>query len=181
MLDAGDVMNTPAFPHPQASQTRPSATMADVFSSFPGDPGVLAAAVQERVQAAAPLLPVHVHVPGFEDEPRVRPLPYRDPLAWSWLKHLVQAALVGAVLMFVTHGGNDPLMAGSYVATALLLVGIVVVADRLRFADRDPAMEIVEFIVPAQPQQAAQPRPVAPLVPLVEQMQVAMAGRVDVT
>lgn len=174
-------MNTPAPLHPNVHATHTQPTMADVFASFPGDAGALADAVQRQVHATAPLVPVHVHVPGFEDEPRARPVPYSDPLAWTLLKHLVQAALVGSVLMFVTHGGNDPMMALSYVATALLLMGIVVVADRLRFADRDPSMEIVEFIVPIQPQQVAQPRPVAPLVPLVEQMQVAMTGHVDVT
>jgi hypothetical protein len=182
MLDAGDDVTTPAPVNPLASGASQQPTMADVFSSFPGDSGSLSAAVQHRVQQLAPLAPVHVHVPGFEDEPRARVRPYRDPAAWLWLKHVVQASLVAAVLMFVVRGGNDPALGLSYVATALLLMGCIAGADRMRFADRDPAMAIVE-IVAAEPRTHAgsEARPLAPLVPLVEQMQVAMPPRVDVT
>jgi hypothetical protein len=160
-----------------SSSTTP--TIGDVFASFPGDRGALAAAVEERVQAVVePLVPVHVS--GFEDEPYARPLPYRDSAGWSWVKHLVQAALVAAVLMFVTNGGNDPVMGASYVLTALLLLAVVTISDRQRFADRDPSMLIVEVVQP-QRRPAPAPPPVAPLVPLVEQMQHALHQRVDVT
>jgi hypothetical protein len=182
MLDAGDDVTTPAPVNSHASGASQQPLIADVFSSFPGDPGTLSAAVQQRVQQLAPLVPVHVHVPGFEDEPRARMRPYRDPAAWLWLKHAVQLALVAAVLMFVVRGGNDPALGLSYVATALLLMGCIAVADRMRFADRDPAMVILEMVAAEpRPRAASQARPLAPLVPLVEQMQVAMPPRVDVT
>jgi hypothetical protein len=72
-------------------------------------------------------------------------------------------------------------MALAYAATALLLMGVMVIADRQRFNDRDPEFEIVEFIAP-EPIPA--PQPVvrhAPLTPLVHQMQVALPERIDVS
>lgn len=158
--------------------------MADLWNEFPADPGMLSSAVSQQLALNAPLLPVQVGpVMGDAlDHPTARPMPYRDPVEWLLLKHLVQVALVGSVLLFVLHGGEAPMMALSYVGTALLLMGVIVLADRQRFSDRDPAFEFIEFIAPA-------PRPPEPapavrqgaLVPLVEQMQEFFPERVSVT
>lgn len=155
-------------------------TMADVWGGFPADHGRLAAAVQRRVEAHAPLVPVHVQ-DAASSQPRMRPLPCVDPLAWSLLKHAIQLAFVASVVMFAVYGGRAPLMALGYVGTGLLLMGSMVIADRLRFADRDPSFTIIEFLAP-EPAPAPQhePRP-APLAPLVEQMQVVLPETVSVT
>jgi hypothetical protein len=164
-------MRQPTFyAHPQHAPAQP--TMADVWASYPIANGTLAAAVQDQVQQHAPLVPVHVAAPGTE--PTMRPRPYRDPIEWLLLKHLVQAAFIAAVVVFVVQGGSAPLMSLGY-------VGVTTIADRLRFADRDPAFEIIEIIAP-QPalMPMREPRP-APLAPLVEQMQVVMPEAVSVT
>lgn len=170
-------VNPYAPAHPQARPVQP--TMADVWAAYPAEVGSITGAVASQLQAHAPLAPVYVG--GFEDEPRMRPRPYQDPAAWALLKHAVQLALVYSVVMFATHGGGDPLLGLSYVATSLLLMAVFVFADRFRFMDRDPSFDIVEVLPPAAApvtQHAMRP---APLVPLVEQMQVAMPVRVDVT
>jgi hypothetical protein len=152
--------------------------MADVFASY-GMPGTITSAVEAQVAAHAPLVPVHVA--GFDDQPRMRPLPYRDSVGWLLLKHAVQLALVVAVVLFALHGGEAPLMALSYVATSLMMVGVFVIADRQRFQDRDPSFEILEILAPV-PQPIQQPVvPPAPLAPLMEQMQAAIGHHVDVT
>lgn len=118
------------------------------------------------------------------DHPTARPKPYRDPVEWMLLKHVVQLALAGSVLLFVLYGGNAPLMALGYVATGLLLMGVVVLADRQRFHDRDPNFDIVEFVAPP-PRPAPPPEPVVregALVPLAQQMHSVLAAeRVEVT
>lgn len=153
--------------------------MADVWASYPMANGTLVAAVQDQVQQHAPLVPVHVAAPGTE--PTMRPRPYRDPIEWLLIKHLVQAAFIAAVVVFIFQGGSAPLMSLGYIGTCMLLMGVTVIADRLRFADRDPAFEIIEIIAP-QPALMPMPEPrPAPLVPLVEQMQVVMPEAVSVT
>jgi len=166
-------------PHPYATSTQP--VMADLWNELPqAGHGTLADAVAQRVQSHAPLVPVYVH-DAPSAEPRMRPRPCVDPLGWLLLKHAIQLAFVGNVLMFAIYGGQAPLMALGYVGTGLLLMGVLVIADRLRFADRDPNFSIVEFLAPepvAAPQHVMRP---APLAPIVEQMQVAMPERVSVT
>ena len=179
MLEPGDLMQ-PSLPvHPHAAAGA-APTMSDVFGAYAHvAPGALSATVEAQLQSHAPLVPQQVH--GFDDELRMRPLPYRDAPAWHLLKHGVQLALVASVVLFVVQGGRAPLMAFGYVGTALLLMVAIVVADRQRFQDRDPAFEILEVLVPEpRPLPTREMRP-APLVPLVEQMQVAMVDRVDVT
>lgn len=153
--------------------------MADVFAGY-GAPGTITGMVETQLAAHAPLVPVHVA--GCDDQPRMRPLPYRDSVAWLLLKHVVQCALVLSVVIFAMHGDDAPLVAISYVGTSLLMVGVVVIADRQRFQDRDPSFEILEILAPAAPAPVAQPvaRP-APLAPLVEQMRAAIGEHVDVT
>lgn len=153
--------------------------MAGVWASYPVGTASLTGTVAAQLQAHAPIVPTYV--PGFEDEPRMRPRPYQDPPAWSLLKHAVQVALVYAVVMFASRGDGDPLMGLSYVATALLLMAVFVFADRFRFSDRDPAFDIVEVLPPRPVPVTAHAMRPAPLAPLVEQMQVAMPTRVDVT
>ena len=155
----------------------PQRSMADLWNEFPAEPGHLAHAVGEV------LAPMHVGpVVDAHEQGTARPRPYHDPVAWLLLKHLVQLAFAGSVVLFVVNGGDAPTMALSYVATGLLLMGVIVLADRQRFNDRDPNFEIVEFI-PAPPR----PMPAAPavqqgaLVPLVEQMQSVLPERVSVT
>jgi hypothetical protein len=165
-------------PHDPAA-AQPS--MADVFASF--DPATgLASQVQGRIAMPdAPLVPVVVADTPVEQ--RLRTLPHAEPVAWVLLKHAVQAALAASVVLFVVHGGTVPGMALAYVATGLLLMGTVVVADRMRFLERDlHAFELVDVVGPevaassiAHDVQVVSP-PVAPLVPLVEQMQVVMPG-----
>lgn len=170
-------VNPYAPAHPQAMPAQP--TMADVWAAYPAEAGSITGAVAAHMQAHAPLVPVHV--PGFENEPRMRPRPYEDPLAWMLLKHAVQLALVYSVVMFAMHGGANPVMGISYIGTSLLLMAVFVFADRFRFTDRDPSFEIVEMLAPEPiPVAQHQMRP-APLAPLVQQMQVAMPPRVDVT
>lgn len=155
-------------------------TMADVWGEFPSGHGRLVDAVQQRVQQHAPLVPVHVPDPASA-EPRMRPLPYVDPIEWSLLKHTIQLALVASVVIFAIYGGEAPLMALGYVGTGLLLMGTLVIADRQRYADRDPSFAIIEFIAPEPvPVVVREMRP-APLAPLVEQMQVVMPETVAVT
>jgi hypothetical protein len=154
--------------------------MADVWGEFPSGHGTLVDAVQQRVQQHAPLVPVHVP-DAASAEPRMRPLPYADPLAWSLLKHAIQLALVASVVIFAIYGDQAPLMALGYVGTGLLLMGTLVIADRLRYADRDPSFAIIEFLAPEPvPVIVREMRP-APLAPLVEQMQVVMPETVAVT
>lgn len=171
-------MQPPLSGHPRPATAHTGPTSHDVFASFPQAPGTLAAAVQERLGTQAVLVPQHVQ--GFDDEPRMQMRPYRDPLGWHLVKHLVQLALITSVVLFAARGG-DGLVGLGYMGTALLLMLVVVLADRMRFADRDPSFEIVEFLAPApRPEPVPQPR-IAPLVPLVEQMHVALGDRVDVT
>lgn len=143
--------------------------MEDVWRQFPQDPGPLVDAVAHGIAQAQP--------------PEARPRPYQDPLEWTMLKHAAQLALAASVLLFVLQGGAAPLMALTYVATGLLLVVVVVVADRQRFGDRDPAFDIVEFVAP--PPAPARPAMPAvrqgPLAPLALQMGVVLDCRVDVT
>ena len=155
--------------------------MADLWNEFPTGHGTLVDAVQQRVQQHAPLVPVHVPMPVVE-EPQLRPRPCVDPLAWLLLKHGIQLAFVASVVMFAIYGGRAPLMALGYVGTGLLLMGSMVIADRLRFADRDPDFQIVEFIAP-EPLHVPMVQDVrpAPLAPLVEQMQVVLPETVSVT
>jgi hypothetical protein len=119
-----------------------------------------------------------------------RPRPHADSVEWLLVKHLVQVALVASVVLLVIEGGRSPILALAYAATGLLLMGTMVIADRQRFADRDPDFQIVEFIAPVEAQadvlshehhHAAYAMPHAPLAPLVEQMQGIMPARVDVT
>ena len=171
--------------HPtlHSTQTAPAQpTMADVWGEFPSGHGRLVDAVQQRIQQHAPLVPVHVPTPdAAASEPRMRPLPYADPIAWSLLKHAIQLALVASVVIFAIYGGKAPIMALGYVGTGLLLMGTLVIADRLRYADRDPSFAIIEFIAPEPaPVVVREMRP-APLAPLVEQMQVVMPETVAVT
>lgn len=172
-------MTQPPTFHPYANHTQP--VMADVWHDLPSaGQGTLVDAVAERTHAHAPLTPVYVH-DAPSAEPRMRPRPYVDPIQWLLVKHLVQLALVMSVVMFVVYGGRAPLMALGYVGTGLLLMGVIVIADRLRFSDRDPNFEIIELLAPDPvPVQQHVLRP-APLTPLVEQMQVAMQQHVTVT
>lgn len=117
------------------------------------------------------------------EQPRIRPRPWADPVEWLLVKHVVQLALVASVVLLVLQGGRSPLMSLAYVATALLLMVVVVLADRQRFRDRDPAFEIVELVAPAAPP-AVTRRPVVqpgPLAPLMRQMHEALGAPVDVT
>jgi hypothetical protein len=111
----------------------------------------------------------------------MRPLPYRDSLGWMLIKHVVQCTLVLSVVLFALHGDEAPAMALSYVGTCLLLVGVIVIADRQRFQDRDPSFEILEILAPEPVAIPPQPRRAAPLAPLVEQMHAVIGQRVDVT
>lgn len=169
-------------PHPEAPVgAAASPSMADVWHAYPAATGMLAQAVEQQVANHAPLAPTYVHA-SPELGPSVRARPYRDTIGWSLVKHAAQLALIGAVLAFVRLGAGAPLLALGYVATALLLVGTVTLADRQRFLDHDPGLEIIEFIAP---QRVPAPEiPVlqrGPLVPLVEQMQIAMPEHVRVT
>lgn len=174
-------MNT-NHPHsPHAHDHQPS--MADMWNEFVGDPGQLAAeATHQAPHQAAPTTPAPA--PTATLAPRARPRPYSDSLAWTGVKAFVQLALVASVILFVLDGGDAPMMALSYVATAIFLMTAMVIADRERFNDRDPEFEIVEYVMPervtaSQPPVALPVR--APLVPLVQQMQVVMPERVSVT
>jgi hypothetical protein len=152
-------------------------TMADLWNEFPAEPGQLAHAV------SATLAPTHVGpVMGDIDGPTARPRPYVDPLPWLLLKHLVQLALVGSVLLFVLSGGKAPMMALSYVGTGLLLMGVIVLADRQRFLDRDPAFEIVEFIpAPPRPVEPTPAVPASTLAPMVDLMHQVLPERIEVS
>ncbi len=175
-------VTTPMHQHPtrHPSQTTAQPMMADVWNDFPQGHGTLVDAVQQRLHQHAPLVPVYV-ADASASEPRMRPRPCVDPLAWSLLKNAIQLALVGSVVMFALYGGRAPLMALGYVGTGLLLMGALVIADRLRFADRDPDFAIIEFLAPDPvPVVVHEMRP-APLAPLVEQMQVVMPETVAVT
>ncbi len=167
----------PAHPHADSAH---QPTMQHAFDSYAGVPaGQLAAHVAQQVQAYGPLVPQQVH--GFDDELRMRPLPYRDSFEWTLFKHVVQLALIASVALFVLRGDQSPLLALGYAGTALLLLVSIVLSDRQRFRDRDPSFEILEVLTPEpRPLPQREMRP-APLVPLVEQMQVAMVDRVDVT
>lgn len=171
------IVNPYAPAHSQAPPVQP--TMADVWAAYPAQVGSITGAVAAQLQAHAPLAPTYV--PGFEDEPRMRPRPYQDPVSWSLLKHAVQLALVYSVVMFATQGGGNPLLGLSYVGTSLLLMVVFVFADRFRFMDRDPAFDIVEVLPPTPAPAVQHAMRAAPLAPLVEQMHVAMPARVDVT
>jgi hypothetical protein len=164
----------PLHPHADAASTR---SMADVWGEFPSEPGHLAQAVGEI------LAPTHVGpVRDAHEQGTARPRPYRDPIGWLVLKHVVQLALAGSVLLFVLNGGEAPMMALSYVATGLLLMGVIVLADRQRFADRDPAFEIIEFIpAPPRPVQAEPVVPASTLAPMVDLMHSVLPERVEVT
>jgi hypothetical protein len=166
--------------HPAAAPPQPS--MADVWNELPAGTGMLAEEIRQRIQAHAPLVPVHV-ASAASDEPRMRPRPYEDPIEWLLLKHGIQLAFVASVVLFVVYGGRAPLLALGYVGTGFMLMGVLAVADRLRFLDRDPSFEIVEILAPepapqVHPQHVLRP---APLAPLVEQMQVALPEPVAVT
>ncbi len=155
-------------------------TMADVWGEFPSGHGHLVDAVQQRIELHAPLVPVHLPDVASR-EPRMRPLPYADPIAWSLLKHAIQLAFVVSVVIFARYGDQAPLMALGYVGTGLLLMGTLVIADRLRYADRDPSFAIIEFLAPEPAPVPVRELPRAPLAPLVEQMQVVMPETVAVT
>lgn len=155
-------------------------TMADVWGEFPSGHGRLVDAVHQRVQQHAPLVPVHLP-DAAGTVPRMRPLPYADPIAWSLLKHAIQLALVASVIIFVLYGDQAPVMALGYVGTGLLLMGTLVIADRLRYADRDPSFAIIEFLAPEPIPVVVREMRRAPLAPLVEQMQAAMPESVAVT
>ena len=179
-------VTTPMHEHATMYATHTTApaqppTMEGVWGGFPTDRGLLAAAVQQRIDAAhVPLVPVHVPRAGLE-EPRMRPRPYADALVWLLLKHGIQLAFVASVVMFALYGGRAPLMALGYVGTGFLLIGSMVIADRQRYEDRDPNFAIVEFIAPDPvPVAPREVRP-APLAPLVEQMQVVLPEPVSVT
>lgn len=161
-------------PHPTTAQP----TMADVWGGAPAESGQLAQAVGEV------LAPVHVGpVLAANEQGTARPRPYTDPLGWMLIKHLVQLALAGSVLLFVLNGGEAPMMALSYVATGLLLMGVIVLADRQRFQDRDPNFDIVEYIpAPPRPVQAAEPVvPASTLAPMVDLMQQVLPERINVS
>jgi hypothetical protein len=174
-----------------------SPTMSDVWHEFPAAPGALAPAVAQRVEAHQPLVPMNVgRVQELTDvAANLRVRPYADGLEWLLVKHLVQVALVASVVLLVLEGGRAPVLSLAYAATSLLLMGLLALADRQRFNDRDPDLGIIEFVAPQQPQVAAHEHPhqhhahpqpqhyqrPAPLTPLAHQMQVVMPQHVDVT
>ena len=134
-----DEVTTPMNPPPtfQHPSTRTHPVMADVWAELSaGGQGTLADAVAHRVEAHAPLVPVYVH-DSLSAQPQMRLLPMVDPLAWSLLKHAIQAALVVSVVLFALYGGRAPLMALGYVGTGLLLMGVLVLADR---HEREPGL-----------------------------------------
>ena len=99
--------------------------------------------------------------------------PYEETWSWRFTKHLAQLAVTASVLIFVFRGGEQPTMALSWVAAALLLLVSVVVADRGRFLDHQPDFQVVgahrPTVVAQVPTQLALP-PTA-----------AMPSRIEVT
>lgn len=171
----------------------PELSMADLWRQMPTEPGLLGPVIAHQLEQCAPLhLAQSVHVgrgsalggTAATTSSSTRPRPYRDEPLWWLIKSGVQLAFALMAVLFVLEGGELPLMAGSYAGTALLLVVAVVVADRQRFLDRDPAFEIVECLVPRPSPvagvRAHEPRP-GPLATLAEQMASALPARIDVT
>lgn len=192
------------------TQERRQPSMADVWNDFPGAPGALVPAVAHGIAQHAPLAPLHLHAPTYAPADAALPADaaqvdgYRDTAGWSAIKHCMQLAFVASVLLLVLSGGDSPLMALAYVATGLLLMATMVLTDRQMFQDADGDGFTVEVAQPLdaaplsphaqhlQALEAAQrhgfhvgvPGPVRSgdqLRPLLEQMQVVMPDRVDVT
>lgn len=171
---------------PTHEQHRRPPSMADLWAEFPDVTGQLVGAVAHQVAMTAPAHP-HPGMPvQLAAEPQTQPTtrPYADGLAWQLLKHVMQLALVASVLLLVLHGGEMPMMALSYVATGLLLMGVISVIDRQRYADHDVDFEVLAVVAPPTHHQQPAVVPmvhVGPLGPLIEQMQHALPDRVSVT
>lgn len=133
-------MTTPA-PHPYALQGAYQPSVANVWNDATSAP-----------TAAAPA-PGPAHAPAPQARPR-----HEEPASWVLLKHLMQLAFVASVLLLVTSGGGSPTMALGYAATGLMLMGIMAVSDRQRFADSGATFVSIEF-VDAAPAPASSPAP----------------------
>lgn len=72
---------------------------------------------------------------------RHMPTAVTESVGWLCLKHLVQVAFVGSVLLFVVRGGRDPWTGLLAVAIALSLLAVVTIMDRNRFLDGARAIE----------------------------------------
>lgn len=82
---------------------------------------------------------------------RVAARPLRDPLSWTLCKHLCQFGIMALAVGFAAVDGIPVITALMLAAAALLLMLSLVVADRMRFFDADPGMQIVEFVMPHDP------------------------------
>jgi hypothetical protein len=193
--------------HPSHGQ---QPTMSDVWLDHPASTGMLTPRGMGPTDFQHQLMPVNVAPVHAQTDvlAGARPRPHADSFEWLLVKHLVQLALVASVVLLVLEGGRSPILALAYASTGLLLMGTMVIADRQRFADRDPDFQIVEFFAPIEPARSAAPapapydmpysphvarpmvpephvayapRPHAPLGPLVDQMQGVMPAHVDVT
>ncbi|MCW2949564.1 MAG: hypothetical protein JWN41_577 [Thermoleophilia bacterium] len=75
-----------------------------------------------------------------------------EPTSWTWLKHVVQLALAGAVLFFVMRGGDMPVATLAWIGAAFIGIVGIALADRQRFFERTqleyhPVLEVANLIV----------------------------------
>lgn len=159
-----------ALPHPHQ---QPS--LADLWNEFASVPGRL------DDPGSAPSNPgVQHHRPVVQAPVLVATMP-AEPFAWRLLRNLLQATFALAVVAFVVRGGTAPAVSLALVASGLAGMVMIALVDRRRFdATARIPVTIVEVVAPpGEPALEAAPRP--PLLPLVEQMRVAMPDAVRVT
>lgn len=157
-----------ASPH-IPTHSEPAHSMAEVWMRPPAEPEATAGFHD----------PVHGTTWTYE---RQAPAPVRDGIAWMLAKHVVQVAFIAMTFTVVLTGGNADTTLVGYVATAYLLLGVVVVADRRRFREQQPRMVLVEVVAPVDVPEPLHADPGAsPLVPLAADMAAALPWRIDVT
>jgi len=172
MLVTGFPMTIHLDAHP-----RPT-SMDNVWAGLPVEAGMLAPAIAHLVHLDAPIQLVDA---SRAQAPPVAPSPHRETFVWNALKSAVQSMVAVTAIVFVVSGDQAPALALSSAITCLLLMGVIVIADRQRFLDRDPGFEIVDLIAPVMAEIAPVPVLSSPLGPLAEHMAMAMPGRIDVT
>lgn len=115
---------------------------------------------------------------------KIAPRALRDPLSWTLVKHLCQLAIISLAGGFALIDGISIATSLLLAAAALMLMLAMVVADRMRFIDADPQVQIVEFVVADTPVpcHAAAPRDrELQQLDLAAQMAASMPAHISVT
>lgn len=154
-----DFMPTPALLQtgpPVESSVRPHSGVAAVWQEQEpvygqlAPPAAMLVPILPQSVVRAPMQYVAAPEPAMAI-PRVAARPLRDPLSWTLCKHVCQFGIITLAVGFAAVDGIPVITAFMLAAAALLLMLSLVVADRMRFLDADPGMQIVEFVMPQDP------------------------------